>query len=471
MSIKEFSNLLSDSSTAICAYNGFGKLKIFAEIGGVTQMIKVSVEGGEIPWTGKASKEILQHINQTIGQDSGFIFDPATKIVATDRELFHSSDEYEIPSFNPSDNQIAEIATISLITKEWKAINKFGAIAKDKVYIQVTGNILSLSAIAPDGLIVTNTVVLEHPLQDEQSINFSIPKQALFEAESVAIEIGSEKILIESSDRASIWTINIDEPAFFPGLIPEGAIEIGIARKDLNPLLEKGGSVKININKNKGVQLKSTNGKQMLIQIDISCDVPPRTSFQVMAEALESAIKLIGTAKLITLALPVGLQYIAVSAAAVRCLLPTVVGAAKALTAKEVISPDPIVLESESTTVEVDGSEVTMTVSTVEQLDISQSVEPNSRQEAINKLEEATESAKEAIARIPVGSELEVAKQAIKETLVEQAQAVLDAEKKGCPFSKEDVKKITNAIVRAIARIESIRLNMQTWELQVTFRR
>jgi hypothetical protein len=469
MSIKHFSNLLSDSSTAICAYNGFGKLKIFIEVGGVTQMMKVSVEGGEISWTGEANKEILQHIDRTIGQDCGFIFDPATKIVVTDRELFHSSDEYEIPSFNPSNNQIAEIATISFSTKEWKAINKFGAIA-DKVYIQVTGNILSLSAIAPDGLIATNTIILEHPLQDEKSINFSIPKEALFEAESVALEIGEQKILIESGDRASIWTINPEEADFFPGLIPEGTIEIGIARKDLNPLLEKGGKLKININKKGVVQLKSTNGKQVVIQIEISCDVPPRTSFQIAAEAVESAIKLIGTAKLITLALPIGLQYIAVSAAAVRCLLPTIVDAAKALTAKEITSPEPVVLESESTTVEVDGSEVTMTVSTVENLDIPQSVEPVSRQEAIDKLEEATESAKEAIARIPVGSELEVAKQAIKETIVQQAQAVLDAEKKGCPFSKEDVKKITNAIVRAIARIELIRLNMQTWELQVTFR-
>jgi hypothetical protein len=315
------------------------------------------------------------------------------------------------------------------------------------------------------------TLILEHPLQDGESIGFTIPSSALFDAESVFVEIGSEKILVQASDRASIWAINRDEPDFFPGLIPEGAIEIAIARKDLKPLLEKGGKLKININKKGAVQLKSTNGKQVIVQIEISCDVPPRTSFQVMAEAVESAIKLIGTAKLITLALPVGLQYIAVSAAAIRCLLPTVVDAAKALTAQQIVSPEPVVLESKCTTIEVDsGSEVTMTVSSVEKLDIPESSEPTSKQEAIDQLKSATQQVEDAISRIPVGSELEIAKQAIEDKLLDQAQSVLNTEKTQSVFSKEDIKKITNAIVRAIARIEAIRLNMQTWELQVTFR-
>jgi hypothetical protein len=430
-------------------------------------MLKESCELGDIPWTGEANKGILQEIDKTLSQGYELKFDPNTKlIIGVDHELFYSSDEYEIPTFNVGD----PIARVELSTKTWKSLNKFGTIA-DKLHLQITGNVLSLSAIAPDGVIAMQTLILDEPLNDGESITFTIPSSALFEAEFVSIEIGQEKILIQSIDRSSIWAIDRSiEPEFFPGLIPEGAIEIAIASKDLKPLLEKGGKLKININKKGAVQLKSTNGKQVIVQIEISCDVPPRTSFQVMAEAVESAIRLIGTAKLITLALPVGLQYIAVSAAAIRCLLPTVVDAAKALTAQQIVSPEPVVLESEHTTVEVEGSEVTMTVSSVEKLDIPEAIEPTSKQEAIDQLKSATQQVEDAISRIPVGSELETAKQAIEETLVGQAQAVLNTEKTQSVFSKEDIKKITNAIARAIARIKAINLNLQTWEIQVTFR-
>lgn len=462
--IKQFSDFLLDSSTVIVHYNGFGKLKCYTDFAGVTMIVKVDTEAGEEAWTGEADKEILQHMEQTMCE--GFIFDPLTKVVGTDRELFITSDRYKIPSFNVGD----PIARIKFSTKEWKEIMKFGAIAKDKVHIQVTGNLLSLSAIAPDGLIATQAIVLDDPMPEGKSVYFSIPKQALFQAESVSVQIGSTQIMLDSQDLASMWAIDPNKELFLPEAIPDGAIEISVNKKDLKVLVEANGKIKININKKGMVQLKSTNRKEVLIDIGNPVDVPPRTSFQVMASAVEEGIRLVGTAKLITLALPVGLQYIAMSAAAVRCLLPTVVSATKALTAKEIISPEPVVLESESTTVEVGGSEIEMTVKAVESLPPA-SGEPTSKQEAIDQLKGATELAKEAIARIPADSGLEaIAKEAIEDTLVKQAQAVLDNETTQSVFSKEDIKKITNAIARAIARIEAIRLNLQTWELQVTFR-
>jgi hypothetical protein len=469
--IKQFSDLLLDSSVVTVHYTGFGKLKCYADFAGVAMMVKADVEAGEEPWTGEANKGVLEEIQQGIELGSALCYDPTSKlVVGVKHELFHTSDQYEVPDFYVGDS----IAYIQFSTSEWKAINKFGAIAKEKVYIEITGNIFYLSTIARDGVIANQTIILDNSIKDGKSINFSIPTQAIFDAESVSVEIGKEKILIESNDLSSIWAIDPGEAPFFPGLIPEGAIEIPIARKELKPLFEKGGKLKININKKGAVQIKSTNGTQLMIQIGSPVDVPDRTSFQVMAEAIESAIRLIRTAKLITLALPVGLQYIAVSAAAVRCLIPTVVSAVKALTAKEIISPEPLVLESESITVELDSdSEVTMTVSAVEQLNLpsGMGLDPKSLQEAIDRLKVETESAKDAISRIPIGSgvEVEVAVQAIEETLLSEAQAALSTERESM-FSKEDIKKITNAIVKAIARIEAIRLDLQTWELQVTFR-
>jgi hypothetical protein len=464
MLIEQFSTLLSADNSSVISYDGFGKAKIFSQVNSVTTIIKIAVEGGDESWKAQADKEDCDILDPK--QELRFAFDREENILSiTDIGVFCVSDRIEIPSINVGD----PIARVELSTKTWKSINKFGAIA-DKVHIQIAGNVLSLSAIAPDGVIAMQTLIIDDPLKDGESISFTIPKEALFEAETVSVEIGQEKILVQSSDRASVWAIDRNELAFFPGLIPEGAIEIAIARKDLSPLLVKGGTLKINISKTKGVQLKSPNGQSLTVKVDISCDVPPRTSFQIAAEAVESAIRLIGTAKLITLALPVGLQYIAVSAAAVRCLLPTIVDAAKSLTAQEIVSPSPVVLASETTTVEVDGLPVTMTVEAVEKLDIPKSNEPTSRQDAIAQLESANEAVKESLSRIPPGSELENAKQTIEETLVKQAQAVLEAEKKGCPFSKEDIKRITSAIVRTIARIEAIRFNFLTGELQVTFR-
>jgi hypothetical protein len=469
--IKQFSDLLLDSSIVIASYNGFGKIKFFTEFANVTMMIKASIEAGDEAWTGEATKGILQEIEQGIELGSSLCYDPINKLVTgVKHELFHTSDQYEIPSFDIGDS----IAYIQFSTSEWKAINKFGAIAKDKVHIQVTGNLLSLTAIDRQGMIAIQTIILDNALPDLESVTFTVPSRALFDAESASVEIGKEKILLQGKDQSSRWAIDPNEPPFFPGLIPEGAIEVSVSRKELKPLFEKGGKLKININKKGAVQIKSTNGTQLMIQIGSPVDVPDRTSFQVMAEAIESAIRLIRTAKLITLALPVGLQYIAVSAAAVRCLIPTVVSAVKALTAKEIISPEPLVLESESITVELDSdSEVTMTVSAVEQLNLpsGMGLDPKSLQEAIDRLKVETESAKDAISRIPIGSgvEVEVAVQAIEETLLSEAQAALSTER-GSMFSKEDIKKITNAIVKAIARIEAIRLDLQTWELQVTFR-
>lgn len=466
--IRQFSNLLLDSSIVIVHYNGFGKLKCFTEFAGVTMMARIDIEAGEEPWTGEANKGVLGEIEQGIELGSALCYDPTTKLViGVKHELFITSDQYEIPDFHVGDS----ISYIEFSTTEWKAINKFGAIAKEKVEIQITGNLLTLTTSDRQGMIAIQTIILDNALSDLESVKFTIPSRALFDAESASVELGEEKIMIQSKDQSSIWAINPDESPSYSGLIPEGAIEVSIARKDLKPLFEKGGKLKININKKGGVQIKSTNGQQITIQIGSPVDVPDRTSFQVAAEHIESAVKLIGTAKLLTLALPVGLQYIAVSAAAVRCLIPTIVGAVKALTTKQIVSPDPVVLESETTTVEVeDGTEVTMTVEAVEQLDIPESVEPTSRQESIDQLKSATEAAKEKISQIPIGSEVEVAIEAIEKTLLAEAQSVLNTEKTQSMFSKEDIKKITNAIVRAIARIEAIRLDLQTWELQVTFR-
>ncbi|MGL5876527.1 MAG: hypothetical protein ACRC2V_01880 [Xenococcaceae cyanobacterium] len=402
-------------------------------------MLKASVEAGDETWTGEAGKGILEEIDQTIEFGSSLCYDPVTKLViGVKHELFHTSDQYEIPSFSVGDS----IAHVTFSTTEWKAIMKFGAIAKERVYVQITGNIFSLSAISRDGLIASQTIILDNSIKDGESIDFSIPSSAIFDAESASIEIGSEKILIESSDFASIWAIDPDESPFYPGLIPEGTVEISVSRKELKPLLGKGAKLKINISKKGDVQIKSsTTTARITIQTGTPVDVPPSTSLQIAAEAIESAIRLIGTAKLITLTLPVGLQYIPVSAAAVRCLVPTIVSAAKALTAKQIVASEPLVLETETTTIEVeDGSEVTMTIETVEKLDIPESSEPTSRQEAIAQLESATEAAKEAIARIPVGSELEVAKQAIEETLLTEAQSLLSTEKTQSVFSKEDQK-------------------------------
>ncbi|MEZ2319803.1 MAG: hypothetical protein ACBR15_12475 [Microcoleus sp.] len=434
-------------------------------------MVKLDIEAGDDPWTGEATKGILEEIEQGIELGSALCYDPVTKlVVGVKRELFHTSDQYEIPRFDVGDS----IAYIKFSATEWKAINKFGAIAKEKVEIQITGNILTLTAIDRQGMIAMQTIILDNALPDRQSVEFTIPSRALFDAESVSAEVGKEKIMIQGKNWSSIWAIDPNESPSYSGLIPEGAIEVSIARKDLKPLFEKNGKLKINISKKGAVQIKSTNGQQVTIQIGSAVDVPDRTSFQVIADAIESAIRLIGTAKLITLALPVGLQYIAVSAAAVRCLLPTVVSAVKALTTKEVISSEPLVLESESVTVELDSnSEVTMTVSAVEQLSLpsGMGLDPKSLQEAIDRLKVETAVAKDVISRIPIGSGIEVeeAVQAIEETLLVEAQSALSADRASM-FSKEDVKRITSAIVRAIARIEAIRLDLQTWELQVTFR-
>ena len=468
MSIKQFSNLLSDSDKVVLSYDGFGKLKCFAEFASVTTMLKVSIEAGDEAWIGEGSKGILEEIDQGLSFGSDLCYDPTTRLViGIKHELFKTSDEHKIPSFS-----VNPIASVEFSAKEWKVLLKLGKTATDRIYVQVTGNLLCLTAIAPDGLIATQTLILERPLKDEETITFTIPKEALYEADkTVCIQVGQEKVIAISEGRESIWAIG-DEPPFFPGLIPEGTIEIGIAIKDLKPLLGKGAKLKINISAEGEVQLKSNTTKQIVtIQMDTPVDVPPRTSFQVMASAIESALKLMGTAKLITITLPIGLQYIAVSAAAVRCLLPTIIEAAKALTAKQIVAPEPVVLESETATIEVEGgSEVTMTVSAVEKLEVPEIPEPVSKQEAIAQLESATESAKEAIARIPDSSDLEIAKQAIEEELLTEAQTVLSSEAAQSVLSKEDVKKIVSGIVRAIARIEAIRLNLQTWELQVTFR-
>ena len=526
MSITMILELISNSSSPktshILSYNGFGKASVFIELGATTVRVKFLVEAGEISWIGEASKGILEEIQQDIDRNLNLMFDPITNIVlGSKNELFIVSDKFEVPDFN-----VGEIAdSIKFSTKEWKIIKKFGAIADKKVHFEVYGNVFYLSAIAPDGMIVTQTLILDHPLQDEESVEFSAPKEALFESDrSICVEIGQEKIIIKSSDIAAIWAIDVSEPPFYPGLVPEGTIEIAFPQKELKPLLEKGGKLKININKKGMVQLRDTNGQQIMIQINGSFDVPPRTSFQIMADAIESAIRLIGTAKLITLALPVGLQYIAVSAAAVRCLLPTVVSAVKALTTAEITNPKPVVLESESATILVYDSEVTMTVSTVEKLEIWESPEPASRQEAIGQLKSATKVAEkvldhlvdtkvkakkreieealvtqlqsvvdtektqsispgdaikqiasvadlvaEAINSIPVNDTNTEIALAIEQTLLTEARSMIDMEKTQSIFSKEDVKRLTNAIVKAIARIEAIHLNTQTWEIQVTF--
>ena len=464
---KRFLDLLSIDNSSVISYDGFGKIKVFSKIGAVTTMAKVLVEAGDEPWKAQVDKQDCNVLDQK--QELNFAFDLERNILSIgDIEILSVSDQVEIPSFGVGN----PIVTVAFSTKEWKTVTKLGVIAIDKVYIQVTGNLLCLTAITPDGLIATQTLILERPLKDEETITFTIPKEALYEADkTVCIQVGQEKVVIISESRESIWAIG-DEPPFFPGLIPEGTVEIGIAIKDLKPLLGKGAKLKIMINDEGEVQLKSNTTKQVVtIQMGTPVDVPPRTSFQVMASAIESALKLMGTAKLITITLPIGLQYIAVSAAAVRCLLPTIIEAAKALTAKQIVASEPLVLESETTTIEVEsGSEVTMTVEAVEKLDIPESVEPASKQEAIAQLESATESAKEAIARIPASSDIEVVKQAINEELLTEAQTVLSSETVQSILSKEDIKKIVSGIVRAIARIEAIHLNLQTWELQVTFR-
>ncbi|MGB7895087.1 MAG: hypothetical protein WCF82_24740, partial [Microcoleus sp.] len=96
----------------------------------------------------------------------------------------------------------------------------------------------------------------------------------------------------------------------------------------------------------------------------------------------------------------------------------------------------------------------------------TQSISPG---DAIKQIASVADLVAEAINSIPVNDTNTEIALAIEQTLLTEARSMIHMDKTQSIFSKEDVKRLTNAIVKAIARIEAIHLNTQTWEIQVTF--
>jgi hypothetical protein len=563
-----FPNTLS-ALEAVLAYDGIGQLRVYHELeNGLGISEEIEFELGETPWSFLIKKDFVtdvKQLNEKLGnQEISLAFDKNGKTLS----LLPADSSGAIALLGglveqPNWQVKQKIQQTQVTPEEWGIIEAVASLAYASKYkegihngvnIRINGNQLEVvgenrSSQKKPGLMMSQVFTFSKTNGKPREINIIVPVDAILYLNDgntpVTLEIGGTQILMtQGSKRVLVNLIEGDYPPI--GLVPDGTAQADIVLEKLKSVLYPDGADKPPLDGKEKIALKATYKDGTLLIVPpsgkgarkVAITMPADTNqkecedktFIVYASLLLDIIRLASVAASahILIGLPIGLQFLTITAGTVRFVLPTLVQKTKNdMTAKELASPVPIIQEATTTTLNIGSEEnpdlIEMTVEAVE--DLPDEVESASEHQALTELlaakkegqrllkalpkkkgasskavprnesvankvgtvleqpdlppEEAMRQLKEAVGADSSNEEIESAGAENIQNLVEDANSVLQQADnlppngvitlRECPLSPKDISGLARAIMRQISRMEEVILDFRTMQIRFTF--